>query len=178
MKYYAVQVASSYENKFIEQAEHELFDRRDQQRFIFPKRELKIWRHGKTLTEIQPLFSGYIFIETENIIDCELYRIIRQTECFYRFLKNNHDITPLQGHDLIILEHFIRLGETAGSSLVYFDQNDRIIVTEGPLKGLEGNIIKVDKRKQRAKIKLDFENAPMTFDLSFNIMRKEDSLHE
>jgi transcriptional antiterminator NusG len=178
MKYYAVQVAVRKESKFIEQAEHALAGRKYRQRFIFPKRQLKIWRQGKEQTEIQPLFSGYVFIEVEDSIDRELYGVLRATDHFYRFLKSNHEITFLQGHDLSILNHFIQIGETAGSSLVYFDENDHIVVTEGPLKGLEGNIIKVDKRKHRAKIRLNFEDNPMTFDLAFDIISKEEIKHE
>lgn len=174
MKYYAVQVASGREGKFIEQAERLLISRSTMQRFIFLRRQLRIWRQGKPLMEIQPLFPGYLFIEVEDTIDTDLYRILRKIDTFYRFLKSNHDITALAGHDLSLLEHFMRIGETAGPSTVYFDQNDRIVVTQGPLKGLEGNIIKVDRRKQRAKIQLEFENAPMTFDLSFDIMSKEE----
>ena len=46
--------------------------------------------------------------------------------------------------------------------MVHFDENERIVVDEGPLNGLEGSIIKVDRRKQRAKIQLDFHGSTYT----------------
>jgi transcriptional antiterminator NusG len=58
----------------------------------------------------------------------------------------------------------------AGKSKVYFDANSRIVVTEGPLMGLEGKIIKVDKRKGRAKIKLDLYNDSFSIDLAFELL--------
>jgi transcription antitermination factor NusG len=58
-------------------------------------------------------------------------------------------------------------------ALVRFDDNDRIVVIEGPLKGLEGSIIKVDKRKQRAKICVDFGGTAHTMDLSFEDISKQ-----
>ncbi|MCL2557796.1 MAG: antitermination protein NusG, partial [Treponema sp.] len=39
-----------------------------------------------------------------------------------------------------------------------------------PLKGLEGRIIKVDKRKKRAKIRLDLYDESFAIDLAFEII--------
>jgi len=36
--------------------------------------------------------------------------------------------------------------------------------------GLEGCIVKVNKRKRRAKIRLDMNDSPILFDLSFEIL--------
>jgi transcriptional antiterminator NusG len=50
-------------------------------------------------------------------------------------------------------------GQVIDKSVVYFDTGKRIRVVSGPLKELEGKIVKVDRRKGRAKVKLDmFEN--------------------
>ena len=65
------------------------------------------------------------------------------------------------------------LGPKLGTSRVIFDENDRIAVCEGPLNGMEGNIIKVDRRKQRAKIQLNFHGSTYTLDLSFEDISKE-----
>ncbi len=169
--YFALQVAVHKEKKFIEQIK-KLIGNSDFCNFIYLDRELKIHRQGKTAVELQPVFAGYVFLQAEDKIPADIYQIIKKNNFFYRFLKSNHDITPLNEHDLSILQHFLKVGTTAGTSRVYFDSNDRIVVESGPLKGLEGNIIKVDKRKQRAKIQLDFENSPMILDLSFDIIAK------
>ena len=86
--------------------------------------------------------------------------------------KSNSEITPLAGKDLEIIRHFMGLGPKIGPSLVRFDENDRILVIEGPLKGFEGSIIKVDRRKQRAKIRVDFAGSSHTMDLSFEDIEK------
>ena len=86
---------------------------------------------------------------------------------FYHFLNSNTDIVALCDRDLEIIQHFMGLGPKIGQSLVRFDENDRIVVIEGPLKGIEGSIIKVDRRKQRAKIRIDFGGSSHTMDLSF-----------
>jgi transcription antitermination factor NusG len=35
---------------------------------------------------------------------------------------------------------------------------------------MEGKIIKVDRRKRRAKIQLEMNDSPMTFDLAFEVI--------
>ena len=60
-------------------------------------------------------------------------------------------------------------------SKVYFDENSRIVVLLGPLKGLEGKIVKVDKRKRRAKVKLDIYEDSFFIDLAFDVIEKAQS---
>ncbi len=170
MNYYAVQVQTGQEEKIINNVQNILSSRKSQQHFIFPKRTLKIRRAGIQKEEAKPVFPGYFFIEIEKI-DTELYNTLRHTKGFYRFLKNNKEITPLVGKDLSILHHFLQFGQTISTSQVYFDENDRICVTSGPLKGLEGFIIKVDKRKKRAKVKMDFANENLLIDLGFELIK-------
>jgi transcription termination/antitermination protein NusG len=46
-------------------------------------------------------------------------------------------------------------------------------VINGPLKGLEGKIVKVDKRKGRAKVKLDLYDESFLVDLSFELLGQQ-----
>jgi transcriptional antiterminator NusG len=74
---------------------------------------------------------------------------------------------------LELVLHFIKnVGPLAGKSRVSFDENSRIAVISGPLSGLEGRIVKVDKRKGRAKIKLDLYGDSFCIDLAFEVMVK------
>lgn len=170
MNYYAVQIKTGQEEKIIDKAQNSLSYRMEKQRFIFPKRTLKIRKEGLQKYEEKPIFPGYFFIETDKI-DNELYSTLKQIFGFYKFLKSNQEITPLSGKDLSILNHFLQFGQTISTSQVYFDENDRICVTSGPLKGLEGLIIKVDKRKKRAKVKMDFANENLLIDLGFELIK-------
>ncbi len=170
MMYYTIQVRTKGEEKFIQ-----TFTSRHPDTplsFHFPRRRLTIRRMGKLYTELAPIFPGYIFIQTETAFSPLLYWELRKTEGFYRFLRSNSEPTPLSGKDLETVLHFIRLGPIAEKSIVYFDEQDRIVITEGPLKGLEGSIVKVDKRKGRAKVKLDLYNDSFTIDLAFTVITR------
>lgn len=170
VNYYAIQVKTRSEEKFIR-----LFKATYPEISLpvhFPKRRLDIRKNGKIRISTPAVFPGYIFIEAENdeeIISCQWQ--FRRTKGFFRFLKSNQDITPLTSRDLELVLHFIKnAGPIAGRSRVYFNEDSRIVVIEGPLSGLEGRIVKVDRRKGRAKIKLDLYNDSFSIDLAFEVI--------
>jgi transcriptional antiterminator NusG len=140
--------------------------------FYFPQKRLDIKRGGRIKQSTSAVYPGYIFIEADN--DGQLLSHLwafRRTKGFYRFLLSNQEIIPLADRDLRLVLHFIKnTGPVAGRSKVYFDENSRIIVMEGPLLGLEGRIIKVNKRKGRAKIKLDLYDDSFSIDLAFEVI--------
>ncbi|GAB1484352.1 transcription termination/antitermination protein NusG [Treponema sp.] len=168
MEYFTIQVRSRGEERYIR-----LFNAKAPEigaKLVFPLRRLSIKRAGKTKDELVPVFPGYIFIEAESRLNPILYWQLRRTEGFFRFLKSNQDVQALEGRDLETVLHFIGIGKVAEKSKVYFDDAERIVVAEGPLKGLEGKIIKVDKRKGRAKVKLDLYDDSFAIDLAFEVI--------
>jgi transcription termination/antitermination protein NusG len=170
MNYYAIQVKTRAEAKFIK-----LFKAMHPEITLpvyFPQRRLDIRRKGQIKPSMSAVFPGYLFIEVENNEDILKYQWdFRRTDGFYRFLRSNQEITPLADRDLELVLHFIKnAGPVAGRSKVYFNENSRIVVVEGPLMGLEGRIIKVDRRKGRAKIKLDLYNDSFSIDLGFEVI--------
>jgi len=137
----------------------------------FPQRQINIRRRGVLRPSTAAVFPGYVFIEAEKdeIIDHQWK--FRHTDGFFRFLKSNQNIRPLADRDLELVLHFIkRAGPIAGVSRVYFNNNARIVVIDGPLMGLEGRIIKVDKRKKRAKVMLDLYDDSFAIDLAFEVI--------
>jgi len=168
--YYAIQVKTREEGKFLK-----LFNALNSEtniRLYFPKRVLDIYKKGSFIPSASPIFPGYVFAELDSENDIIKYKpLLRKTEGFYRFLPSNKNIAPLAGRNLQIVLHFIKkIGSVAGKSLVTFDENSKIVVLSGPLMGLEGKIVKVDKRKKRAKIKLDLYEDSFSIDLAFEFL--------
>ena len=170
MTYYALQVKTRGEEKYMRlfRAQHPDIALP----LYFPQRTLDIRRKGKIVPSRLAVFPGYIFLELPEEDDILRYHwAFRRTEGFYRFLRSNQNIVPLQNRDLELVLHFIKsVGPLAGKSKVYFDENSRIMVVSGPLSGLEGRIVKADKRKGRAKIKLDLYGDSFCIDLAFEVL--------
>jgi transcriptional antiterminator NusG len=176
MSIFAIQVKTRDEEKYIK-----LFYANNPNRknvhLYFPKREMRIRKMGKTITRFVPVFAGYVFVELEKDDDImNHYWALHLTNGFFRFLPSNKTLHELESSDLELAIHFIRqLGQVASVSKVYFDENEKIVVKEGPLLGLEGRIVKVDRRKGRAKIKLDLYGDSFSVDLSFEMIESTKS---
>ncbi len=172
MFYYAAQISSRNEQKFSQLAD-ELVRMQDiAGRTIYLQRKMIIRRQGKTMSELQPVFPGYVFFEfQERMGDC-LCGMISRLKYFQRFLPNNLEREEISGRDLALLGHFLEFGSVMDVSKASFDENNRIRIASGPLHGLEGNIIKVDRRKRRVKIRFTFQDSDMTVDLSYEEIEK------
>ena len=157
MPYFVIHLKTRSEDEFITRAESMLDD--GEVRFIWLRRSLRIRKRGEWTETLAPIFPGYLFIEVQEITP-ELYLKIKRIPGFFRFLQSNENIEPLSETDTKLLLHFLSFGQVVEKSTVYFDEGNRIRVLDGPLKELEGKIVKVDRRKGRAKVKLDmFENS-------------------
>jgi transcriptional antiterminator NusG len=169
MQYYAIHVLTDSEDDF----SRRLAPIIGKDRLIIPKKLLAIRRKGITRKVLMPVFRGYVFIQSDNILEeLDVFWAIRHTQGFIRFLRESSAPSPMSERDLALLRHFISLGEYADTSKVTFDENDRIVVLEGPLKGLEGHIVKVDRRKGRARIILDMYESQFPIDLGFEVVER------
>jgi transcriptional antiterminator NusG len=168
MEYYAVQVWTGKENEFAARVSSD--PRMDATAFV-PKRVVPIRRGKKTRPEELTLFSGYVFIVTDRAtLDPAQRWALRGSRFFIRALPSTSDPKPVKEQDRRLLAHFMSFGKVADISKVSFDDDERIVVLEGPLKGLEGMIVKVDRRKRRAKIRLDMCENSFLVDMGFEIL--------
>lgn len=169
MQYFAIQVRSAEEEQYIGRARRAMAQ--DERRFFSPKRILPENRRGKTEKKMHTVFPGYVFFETEEL-DYETRWKLRRVRGFLRFLKDTSAPTPLNDRDRQLLLRFISFGKAADISKVVFDENERIVVLEGPLVGLEGQIVKVDRRRGRAKVRLDMCEEGFLVDFGFEAVAK------
>lgn len=169
MNYYVVQVRTGMEEDFVKADKKQNPNSGEEYSILLPRRVLNIKRRGKVFKEISPVFKGYVFVEAEELTD-QIYSLLKNVKGFYRVLPDNKDRKALYGRDLDILNHFIRFDCLADISVAVFDENDRIKILEGPLMGLEGQIIKVDRRKGRAKVLLDAYNESFPIDFAFRAL--------
>jgi transcriptional antiterminator NusG len=138
-------------------------------RMLWPRRKLRIRRKGRLSTSEAPIFPGYIFIRSDGPDDA-CFGEVRRLPGFLRFLESNTNVVPLGPNDVELLSHFLSFGEVVGPSFAYFDERNRIRVTSGPLRGLEGRIVRVDRRKGRARVKLDLYNESFSIDFGFQCL--------
>jgi len=167
MPYFAIQIRSQAEARYITLAR-----RRSENigaNLFFLRRSLRVKKGGTWREQTAPIFSGYVFLQADEL-DAETNRILRTMAGFIRFLPANDRAQPLDSRDEAMLRHFLSFGEVVHKSIVEFDENRRIRVISGPLKGLDGQIVKVDRRKQRARVRLALYQEAFEIDFGFQAL--------
>jgi transcriptional antiterminator NusG len=165
MNFYVIQVRTGREQEYLQRARDVLSG----QSIRWPRRNLRIRRAGVWRDCVAPIFPGYLFLQAEGV-DPELYRRMKGLPGFLRFLKDNQHIEPLGPRDREIVVHFLSYGEIVDRSKAVFDENRRIRVISGPLKDLEGRIVKVDRRKGRARVALELYESAFLIDFGFDCL--------
>ena len=166
--FYVIRVAPRKEESFLRLSARLITD--EGVSVLFPRRRMEHLKKGKRVQAEVALFPGYVFLKAEEGLPAELFVRIKALPGFNHFLKQEGQVAEVKGKDLELLRHFLKFGEVTPASQVFFDENNRIRVVSGPMEGLEGLIVHVDKRKRRAKIRLDFDHGTFTLTLGFELM--------
>ena len=151
------------EEKFKDAATEKLALQGDDSKLYFFKKKMRA-RRGSDFEE--PLFPGYIFMETENL-ERSSVETLKKVDGFYHFLFDNAAPQKLRGNDLEYFSVFKKSGEMLGISKAKFDENQRIVIVEGTLKGLEGRIIRVNRRCKRVTVEIDMFGYDKKVDLCY-----------
>jgi transcription antitermination factor NusG len=125
-------------------------------------------RGGVWTTAQKPLLPGYVFAfateadEPALSVHPDVLRILQYAD------KHR----ALVGGDLAFARWIQDHGGTIGISKAYFDEGQRIVIASGPLSDYHGKILRIDKRKQRALVELDFAGRQQTVSLSFDYLKE------
>ena len=164
IKWYAAFVETGSEDKVKERLNY-----RFQGKFTFyvPKRELrerkdKMWRIVNKI-----LFPSYILI-CGDIEDNDLIKF-RNVPGLRKILCSDGQPLTISRKEIDYINSLMTNGEIIGPSNIY-EEGGQIKVIDGPLKGKEGQIFKIDKRKGRVKIKIPFLGEERIIDFSINII--------
>ncbi|MGM1050336.1 MAG: antiterminator LoaP [Bacillota bacterium] len=154
-------------------------------RAIVPRRKLLEKKQGQTYEVYKKLFPGYVLLNTQ--INSKSYYEFKRIPINYRLLnkysckdniqnykENDGDLetysfSKIDDEEIALILQLIGDSETIESSTIYVE-NTIVTVCDGPLKGKEGIIKKIDRRKKRARIELDFNGEKMRFDVGIQVL--------
>ena len=165
-KWYALFVLTGEEDKVKERLEYRFRD--SKLLFILPRRKLREKRQGKWEVKVRPVFPGYILVN--GTIGTEEYYLFKEIPGMLRILKDTCGPIEIGEQDIRAVCKLIRNGEVIEPSSI-LRESGKIVVVDGPLYGLEGLIESVDKRRGRARVRLNFAGEPRLVDLSVFIIQ-------
>ena len=113
-----------------------------------------------------PLFPGYVFFQVEKLT-AEFFEVIKNIKGFCRILYDNEHPVKINGAALEELKLFIHNGEHWGISKVLFVPGQKIKAISGPLVGLEGHIVAVNRKKKQITVQSSLTQDGKKFDLLY-----------
>ncbi len=179
MMYYVIQTASNRESD-VENYIDSLLDKRIYDRYFHPVRAVQKKIRGQWVTRYKKLFPGYVFLITDDIES--LYEELKKVPTFTKVLgREGERFFPLSENEVEWLKKLMNISENTlpdrfeavvAISNIGFDENDRVVVKDGPLKNLSGCIKKINLHKKIAEVELDFMNKKTTIYLGLEYVRK------
>jgi len=140
---------------------------------LIAKREVRERINDAFVTVAKKMFPGYILLETENILDFYLKVKSKRSEHLFGILRHGGYFKEIRLEEISNIIYMTDSDGVIGISDV-FVENDRIIVTKGPLKNYDGFIKKIDRRRHRITTLFMFNGAKRFIDLSVNFIEKLD----
>ena len=164
--WYVLFVNSNQEEKVKRILEKEVGD---EYKFIVPTRELRERKNGKWHSVKKKLFPGYVLIN--GVMKIDIYCKLKRIPGIIKLLSSEDEVLTVDESELRVLKILIDNDNNIGITSLY-KENDGVKIIAGPLMGLEGQIVKVDFRKGRAKVSLSFMNEGRVVELGIEVVDK------
>ena len=136
---------------------------------VVPKRRLTEKRQGEKHQVIKNMFPGYVFIYTDMCV--EVYYRLSEMPKMIKVLSDGHYWSDISDDEMAPVLKLVGKNGIIECSRIYIE-NSTVFVKDGPLQGMEEMIKRVDKRKSRATIVLDFMGKHRMIDLGIELVDK------
>jgi transcriptional antiterminator NusG len=133
---------------------------------LVPRQIICERRQGKFRQVERNLFPSYVFVYLN--FEPKVYYQLKQTSGVLRFLGADGP-QPVPEEEMRYIFALCGDSELAGISTVV-KAGDKIKVLAGPLQGFEGQIVRMDYRHLRARVKLTLFNRPHVIDLGIEVL--------
>ena len=166
--WYVIQVRTGYETEIAEECRMRAACE-GEDIFVITSERMMRQKDGTWEEKQQSAFPGYIFAETD---DAEgLYIRLRQVKTMTKILTVGDEIHPIYPEEEELLkklsgeDHCIRVSKG-------FKAGDRLVVTDGPMKGYEGMVKWVKTHRKVAAIEVELLGQKIAVKLGFEFLRE------
>lgn len=137
-----------------------------------PRREVCRRAGGAWVRVTERLFPGYLFVLTDDIQS--LSERLARVPAFTRLLgKSDERIIPLSQDEVAWLTALMEPTQKVVEMSAGVIEGDKVTVTEGPLKGHEALISRIDRHKRCAYLDMRMFGRTKTIKVGLEIVRKQ-----
>lgn len=164
-KWYALFVITGEEDKVRDRIHFRL---KDDIKALVPKRQLRERKGGKWEYKLRTLFPGYVLLKGQ--MNKYKYSLIRDVPGVIKLLQDKDGPQEISEQEIRLISRLTYDNEIIGISSVFI-QGGIVTVIDGPLLGMEGYIMSMDKRKGRVKVVLNLMGEQRTVELSITMVQ-------
>lgn len=148
--WYVIQVRTGTEREIIRQCQTVIPKEILEKSFLPCFEEMKRYK-GAWHKEQKLLFPGYVFLISGN--PEQLYRSLKPVIGLTKLLKTGDQIISLTESEIQFLLRFGGKEQLVKMSIGFMEQ-DQVTILDGPLKGMEGYIKRIDRHRREASLEL------------------------
>lgn len=126
---------------------------------------------GKWRQVQKNLLPGYVIAVTSDA--AKLQRVLWAIREFARVIKVGETYVPLAKDERAWIDAYTNKGERVIPLSVAYKEGDRIVVESGPLKGREGAITRINRKKCQATIELHVGGKRLTTQVGLAVLPRE-----
>lgn len=173
--WYVIKTVGGNEHKLVRRLEHKAERSLYEYCWIPTKTERRKY-HGEIKDVRCKLFTGYVFVSTSSPED--LFVHLRQKSEFLNILGYEAGYIPLTMQEVKLIRRLTGWKEpdqpkTNVDMSVGVIINGKLKVLEGPLKGLEKYVVKIQRDKKKAWLEMKLFQEKKRFAVGLEIVRKE-----
>lgn len=168
--WYVIQVRTGTEEHIVLQCERQI-DENILERCFVPHYEEKKKFCGRWEVTERILFPGYVFVVTEQLE--ELHEQLKNVIGMTRLIGTGETIVPLSEEEVAFLSNMGGTQQVVEMSEGIIE-HEQVIVTSGPLKGMEGSIVKIDRHKRKAWLEVPMFGRIQRIEVGLEIVEKRD----
>lgn len=168
--WYVVQVRTGTEESVQRQCEI-LLDNEIMKQCFIPRFEEEKRYRGEWHRKKEILFPGYVFIVSGDAV--KLFAGLKNVNGLTKLLGIGNRIVPLSSEETNFLLKFGGKDQIVKLSKGIIE-NDKVIISEGPLKGYEGLICKIDRHKKKAWLEMKMFGKMQKIEVGLEILKKRE----
>lgn len=167
--WYVIQVKAGTEESIRRQCES-ILDKKIMERCFIPCYEEKKKYQGSWHIRRKPLFPGYVLMVSGRLE--QLFEGLKKVSGLTKLIGTGKEIVPLKEEEVCLLKKLGADKKPVGIS-VGIMENGNVVVTEGPLEGMEGCIRKIDRHKRKARLEVEMFGRRMELEVGLEIVMKK-----
>ena len=169
-EWYAIHTYSGYENTCVKNLKQRVESMGMQEKIfdvVVPTQKVTKMKGTKKIEVEEQIYPGYVLVDM--IYDPESWYVVRNTPRVTGFVGAGVIPVPLTEKEI---KSFLGYMKAEGKASIDLTIGEKVEITDGPLKNMEGKVSEIDREKNRIKVNVSMFGRETPVELDFFQVKK------